>query len=175
VRYFPDKLPIGIGADGEPYVLVYLVTRDVPIEFRAFLERHAELWRTLPAWTLRALVPRHLREVIPLYTDAFREQLVTPLRPSSRSCAGISMRAQRRAERHTNGSTRLRGPFRPPGSGRCIASGPSVGIGAGCHPFAGDCRRDRTRAGAVGVPDVAARLPASAAAAGHRVTGASRT
>jgi len=82
VRYFPDKLPIGFGADGQSYVFVYLVTRDVPLEFRAFLERHAELWRTLPAWTLRALVPRHLREVVPLYTEAFREQLATPLRPA---------------------------------------------------------------------------------------------
>jgi hypothetical protein len=36
----------------------------------------------MPAWTLRALVPRHLREFIPLYTDAFRERLAMPLRPA---------------------------------------------------------------------------------------------
>ena len=81
VRYFPDKLPIAVGPDGRTHLFIYLVTRDVPIDFRAFLERHAELFRTLPAWTLRLLVPRHLREAIPVHTEAFREQLATPLRP----------------------------------------------------------------------------------------------
>jgi hypothetical protein len=81
VRYFPDKLPIAIGSDGRPHVFLYLVTRDVPIDFRGFLERHAELFRALPAWTLRLLVPRHFRQAIPTYQAAFREQLGMPLRP----------------------------------------------------------------------------------------------
>jgi hypothetical protein len=45
-RYFPDKLPIGVDRDG--YTFLYLVTRDVPVDFRAFLERHAELLRSSP-------------------------------------------------------------------------------------------------------------------------------
>lgn len=81
VRYFPDKLPIGVGSDGRTYVFLYLVTRDVPIDFRAFLERHAELLRALASWKLRLLVPRHLKEAIPAYKAAFQEQLGTPLRP----------------------------------------------------------------------------------------------
>ncbi len=81
VRYFPDKLPIAVDPDGRTHVFLYLVTRDLPIDFRAFLERHAELFRALPAWTLRLLVPRHLREAIPVYKEAFREQLAMPLRP----------------------------------------------------------------------------------------------
>ena len=80
VRYFADKLPIGLDPDGRA-VFVYLVTRDVPVDFRAFLERHADLWRRLPAWTLRLLVPRHLTQAISVYHGAVREQLATPLEP----------------------------------------------------------------------------------------------
>ena len=81
VRYFADKLPVGIGGDGRTYVFVYLVTRPLPVDFRMFLERHAELFRALPAWTLRLLVPHHLTNAIAAYRDAFREQVGTPLRP----------------------------------------------------------------------------------------------
>ena len=59
VRYFPEKLPIGRDGDGRTHVFLYLLTQDLPIDFRAFLERHAELLRALPAWTVRLLVPRH--------------------------------------------------------------------------------------------------------------------
>ena len=82
VRYFPDKLPIGLDADGRTHTFLYLVTQDVPIDFRQFLERHAELLRALPAWNLRLLVPRHKAEATPLYQAAFHEQVGSPLRPS---------------------------------------------------------------------------------------------
>ena len=36
VRYFPDKLPIGLDQDGRTHVFVFLVVQDVPIEFRSF-------------------------------------------------------------------------------------------------------------------------------------------
>jgi hypothetical protein len=40
IRYFPDKLPIGIEKDGSSrHVFLYLVTREVPAEFRMFLLR----------------------------------------------------------------------------------------------------------------------------------------
>ncbi|HEY3162512.1 MAG TPA: hypothetical protein VGJ78_26320 [Vicinamibacterales bacterium] len=81
-RYFPDKLPIGVDGERGGYVFVYLVTRDLPIDFRAFLERHAELLRALPDWTLRLLVPRHKTDAIPAYQAAFGEQLATPLDPA---------------------------------------------------------------------------------------------
>src|SRR5262249_37403057 len=81
-RYFPDKLPIGLDRDGR-CTFVYLVTRALPIDFRAFLERHAELWRGLPQWTLRVLVPRHLTQAIPRYEAAVRDHLATPLRPDA--------------------------------------------------------------------------------------------
>ncbi|HWK11529.1 MAG TPA: hypothetical protein VNR64_15810 [Vicinamibacterales bacterium] len=82
VRYFPDKLPIGIDRDGS-YTFLYVVTRDGPIDFRTFLERHGELLRTLKRWTVRMLVPKHLARVARRYHAAFREQLATPLRPSN--------------------------------------------------------------------------------------------
>src|SRR3954466_9882095 len=81
VRRFTDKLPIGIGDDGRTYVFLYLVTRPLPVDFRMFLERHAELLRALPAWTVRLLVPHHLTNSLKRYKDAFREQLGAPVRP----------------------------------------------------------------------------------------------
>jgi hypothetical protein len=81
VRYFPDKLPIGIDPDGEGYRFLYLVTRPGPIDFRAFLERHAELLRALRTWTIRLVIPRHFARAAGVYRAAFHEQLAMPLRP----------------------------------------------------------------------------------------------
>jgi hypothetical protein len=81
-RYFPEKLPIGFDRERGNHIFLYVLTKDLPIDFRAFLERHAELLRALPAWTLRLLVPRHKTQAIPQYQAAFREQLTKPLEPS---------------------------------------------------------------------------------------------
>jgi hypothetical protein len=80
-RYFPDKLPIGVQAEDQTHVFIYLATKDVPVDFRAFLERHAELFRALPRWRVRVLVPMHFGDALPAYKAAFREQLASPLRP----------------------------------------------------------------------------------------------
>ena len=45
VRYFPDKLPIGMQPYAHPHVFVYLVTRPSPMDFRLFLLRHTALLR----------------------------------------------------------------------------------------------------------------------------------
>jgi hypothetical protein len=81
-RYFPDKLPIALDADGRTHLFLFLVTERQPVSFRAFLERHAELFRSLPAWTVRVLVPWDRREAVPQYEDAFQQQLASPLSPS---------------------------------------------------------------------------------------------
>ena len=47
VRYFPDKLPIGIQPFADNLVLVYLVTTPSPMDFRLFLRRHTPLLRVL--------------------------------------------------------------------------------------------------------------------------------
>jgi hypothetical protein len=83
VRCFPDKLPIGIEKeDTSRFVLVYLVNRRVPVDFRQFLIRHQTLLLNLHKWTLRLLVPRRFRKSMALYKAALREELWTPLNPS---------------------------------------------------------------------------------------------
>jgi hypothetical protein len=83
IRCFPDKLPIGLGKDNnDQVVFLYLVNRRLPMDFRQFLIRHAELFRFLRTWTVRLLVPRRFRKAVALYKAALREELWTPLNPS---------------------------------------------------------------------------------------------
>src|SRR5262245_48012688 len=86
VRHFPDKLPIGISPDGRTHAFLYLLVSPVPLDFRVFLRRHAELLRALPAWSIRLLVPvdqtdrngwaQHLADD---YEGVFRQELASPL------------------------------------------------------------------------------------------------
>jgi hypothetical protein len=80
VRFFPDKLPIGVANDERTHVFVYLINRETPVDFRAFLHRHAELFRALPEWELRLLVPGHLARSVPLFEAAVRQEIAMPLR-----------------------------------------------------------------------------------------------
>jgi hypothetical protein len=82
VRYFPDKLPIGVCADGS-HVFTYLVNRAAPVDFRAFLYRHVDLLCALPTWSIRLLIPNHLIEAKGTYEAACREELNSPLRLST--------------------------------------------------------------------------------------------
>ena len=81
VRYFPDKLPIGIAEDGRP-LFTYLIKRASPVEFRSFLQRHAELLRALPSWRLRILTPTHLSGATRSHRAAVNQELLSPLRLS---------------------------------------------------------------------------------------------
>lgn len=82
-RYFPEKLPIGVPRDhGRRHVFLYLVTRDVPHEFRMFLYRHELLLARLGEWTIRLLVPRQFRKAIALYRNAAREELASRMTAS---------------------------------------------------------------------------------------------
>lgn len=82
VRYFPDKLPIAV-PDRDHHVFAYLINRSSPVDFRAFLQRHADLLRALRGWRLRLLIPVHLTGVRRAFEDAFRQELLTPLRLST--------------------------------------------------------------------------------------------
>lgn len=82
IRYFPYKLPIGLADEGRLHLFAYLVVRSAPIDFRSFLRQHAELFRALPRWTLRLLVPQHLASVADAYTAALHQELGSPLRPA---------------------------------------------------------------------------------------------
>lgn len=81
-RYFPDKLPIGIERYWTDHVFLYLITSPVPMDFRLFLLRHAEMLRPLTRWTIRVLVPAPLARAVRLFGLAAREELATPLAPS---------------------------------------------------------------------------------------------
>ncbi len=100
-RYFPDKMPIGIEKDGfQRYVFLYLVTRDVPVDFRLFLLRHAELLRTLPQFTIRLLIPRRFRKSTSLYRFAFRDELAMPIDPTTAEQLQAYFRYRRQAGGH---------------------------------------------------------------------------
>jgi hypothetical protein len=99
-RYLPDKLPIGIEKDGfQRHVFLYLMTRDVPVDFRLFLLRHAELLRTVPQFTVRLLVPRRFRKSTSLYRFAFRE-LAMPVDPTTADQLQAYFRHRQQARGH---------------------------------------------------------------------------
>ena len=79
LRFFPDKLPVGVDRLGDDCVFIYLATRTSPVDFRAFLQRHAIVWRWLRRLTLRVLVPPQFDAAIPAYRQAAREELLSPL------------------------------------------------------------------------------------------------
>jgi hypothetical protein len=78
VRYFPDRLPIGIHLAGRG-VIVYVVLDSTMNDFRLFLERHAAVLRALPAWTVRVVIPTQFQSDMVLKAkQAFFTQLVVP-------------------------------------------------------------------------------------------------
>jgi hypothetical protein len=83
IRYFPDKLPIGLQPDGRTHVFVYAVHRPAPGDFRVFLYRHAPLFRTLPRWTVRLVIPPHLQEGAAAYQRACEDELGVRLAPAT--------------------------------------------------------------------------------------------
>jgi hypothetical protein len=101
VRFFPEKLPIGVQADRTEHVFLYLVTSPVPADFRNFLYRHAELLRALPRWMIRMLVPQPFVRAIPRFGQAAREELATPL--SLSQSKELEWWFRERQRRQTNG------------------------------------------------------------------------
>jgi hypothetical protein len=77
VRYFPDRLPIGIHLSGRG-VLVYVVLDPTLNDFRLFLERHSAVLRALPAWTVRVVIPPQFEDMAQRVKRAFITQLVMP-------------------------------------------------------------------------------------------------
>lgn len=81
-RFFPDKLPIGVPRNGaRRHVFLYLVTHEVPLEFRVFLLRHADLLKWVDEWTIRVLLPRRFRKAAALHRYAVRDAFMMPLTP----------------------------------------------------------------------------------------------
>ena len=82
VRYFPDKLPIGVARQDRRHVLLYLVTSRVPSDFRAFLVRHANFLKAVDEWTIRILVPKRFWNAVALHRFAIRDTYVKQLTPA---------------------------------------------------------------------------------------------
>lgn len=59
-RYFVDKQPLGLAADGETVLFVHLVTDRQGRAFAQFLQDHRRLFQRLPAWTVIAVCPPHI-------------------------------------------------------------------------------------------------------------------
>ncbi len=79
IRYFPDRMPIGIQLAGRG-VVAYVITDPLLDEFRVFLLRHAAILRALPAWTLRIVVPPQFPDIGQRAKQVVWNQLLTPLR-----------------------------------------------------------------------------------------------
>jgi hypothetical protein len=80
LRLFPDDQPIGVRTTGR-VVFTYLVTAYETKALRAFVQRHADLLKALPGWTLRLVLPQQLADSAARFESAVRDEL-TPLRPA---------------------------------------------------------------------------------------------
>ena len=94
-RYFPDKLPIGIQRDRIDHVFLYLIASPVPMDFRLFLLRHSEILRPLTRWTIRVLVSEPFAKAIPVFGQAAREELASPIAPPTADHARPFQRAMK--------------------------------------------------------------------------------
>lgn len=63
VRLFPEDQPIAVTPTGR-VAFTYVVSAGYIEEFRAFVQRHADLLRALPGWTLRVVFPRQIAGAI---------------------------------------------------------------------------------------------------------------
>jgi hypothetical protein len=79
LRLFPDDQPIAVTSTGR-VVFTYLVTSPYMEPFRAFVQRHADLLRALPGWTLRLLFPEQMATAMAEYEETARYDLTATLR-----------------------------------------------------------------------------------------------
>lgn len=79
---FPDNLPIGVESTGR-VVFLYLVTTSFDTDFGAFVQRHSDLLRALPGWTLRLLVPREAARLVGSLEATARDQLTMQFSPET--------------------------------------------------------------------------------------------
>jgi hypothetical protein len=82
VRYFPEKLPIGVTPHGDEVVLLYVATERSGQAFRGFLDRHEPLLRRLTRWRVVVALPRTLTMADAAHRHVFNELCGAPLRPA---------------------------------------------------------------------------------------------
>jgi hypothetical protein len=76
-----EKFPIGINLNGRA-VLLYLATDSEVGRFRAFMQRHFEVLRSLPAWTLRIVASPWPIGLGELHAKTAQDDLTRTLRPA---------------------------------------------------------------------------------------------
>ncbi len=79
-RLFPDDQPITVTSSGR-VVFTFVVTSPYMEPFRAFVQRHADLLRALPGWTLSVLFPEQMATAMAAYEESARYDLTATLRP----------------------------------------------------------------------------------------------
>jgi hypothetical protein len=95
---FVETLPIGIDPNGR-VVLLYLATGSEQCRFRAFVQRQFELLRSLPAWTLRIVVPSWPEGPGEPFLKTAHEELTVTFRPELlRALRWTTKRAEERDE-----------------------------------------------------------------------------
>jgi hypothetical protein len=80
-RVVAEKFPIGIDQNGR-VVLLYLAADSEDHPCRAFVQRHLELLRSVPAWTVRIVVPPWPQRLAEVYAQVVTEELTATLRPA---------------------------------------------------------------------------------------------
>lgn len=79
LQLFPDDQPMGVTTTGR-VAFTYLVTAYDTRTLRGFVQRHLDLLRALPGWTLRLVLPPQLSADRTRFEGAVREEL-TPIHP----------------------------------------------------------------------------------------------
>lgn len=82
VRYFAEKLPLGVSERSDEVALLYLVTDPTGRVFRTFLETHRALLQCLSSWRLLLVLPRALATAEAAHRAAVSDLCATPLRPA---------------------------------------------------------------------------------------------
>jgi hypothetical protein len=82
VRYFPEKLPLGMPDGSDEVVILYLVTEPTGRLFRTFIEGHRALLQRLSRWRLLLVVPRAFATAEPAHRAAVADLCAAPLRPA---------------------------------------------------------------------------------------------
>jgi len=80
IRLFPDNQPIAVTSTGR-VVFTYVATSPYLEAFRAFVQRHADLLRALPGWTLQMVFPEQPATAMAAFEARARYELAATLPP----------------------------------------------------------------------------------------------
>lgn len=106
-RYFPDHLTIGVSSAGQ-IVFVFLAASSLTDDLKAFLQRHAELFRALPIWTVRLVLPPYVAPLASSLEAVVRDELAKSQSPVT---GRIESEVLQLSYRHLSPLTKLARPI----------------------------------------------------------------